>query len=266
MRRERAGPSAWTDSHCHLQHLAEGAERAAVLERAAAAGVTTMVCVGTDVATSRQALALARESAGRGVYATAGVHPHDATEGTGPLGELLSEQSGPTSRLVGVGECGLDYHYDHSPRQTQREVFAAQIGFAHSLALTLVIHTREAFDDTFAILASEGLPERTVFHCFTGGPAEAGRCLELGGYLSFSGIVTFKNADDVREAARLCPADKMLLETDSPYLAPVPYRGRENEPAYVVRVGEQLAAEKEMDLDEVARLTSANAASAFGLS
>ena len=131
--------------------------------------------------------------------------------------------------VVAVGECGLDYHYDHSPRDVQREVFAAQIALAHAHDLALVIHTREAWDDTFDILAAEGVPERTVFHCFTGGPDEARRCLDLGAYLSFSGIVTFPTADDVRAAAALCPLDRLLVETDAPYLAPVPHRGERNE-------------------------------------
>ncbi len=259
-------PPGWTDSHCHLQHLTELGARRAVLERAGAAGVTTMVCVGTDAQSSRAAIEIATEESGRGVYATAGLHPHDASEGTEALARLLEEEAAsPSSRLVAVVECGLDYHYDNSPRGVQREAFAAQVRLAHSYGLTLVIHTREAFEDTFAILRTEGAPARTVFHCFTGGPAEAERCLETGAYLSFSGIVTFKNAEEVRQAARLCPPDRVLIETDSPYLAPVPYRGRENEPCYVVRVGEQLAAEKEMAVAELAGLTAGNAASAFGL-
>ena len=144
--------------------------------------------------------------------------------------------------MLAVGECGLDYHYDHSPRAVQRTAFAAQIHLAHERDLPLVIHTRDAWDDTFDDPATvEGVRERTIFHCFTGGPAEADRCLDLGAFLSFSGIVTFKSAAEVRDAARRCPADRLLIETDSPYLAPVPHRGRPNQPAYVRHVGEYVA-------------------------
>jgi len=132
--------------------------------------------------------------------------------------------------VVGIGECGLDYHYDFSPRPAQREAFAAQVALANSSGLALVVHTRAAWDDTFDILQAQGVPERTVFHCFTGGAHEARRALDLGAWLSFSGIVTFKNATDIREAAALCPLDRLLVETDSPYLAPVPYRGQPNRP------------------------------------
>src|SRR5215218_3842801 len=174
----------WTDSHCHIHD--EPDPDAAVAE-AAAAGVGRLVAVGTDVRTSRLAVALA----GRydGVVATAGVHPHDATGGTDGLGELLDGD------VVAVGECGLDYHYDHSPRGVQRDVFATQVGEARQRGLALVVHTREACDDTFAILEEDGgPPERTVLHCFTGGRAEARRALDAGLTLSFSGIVSFKGA------------------------------------------------------------------------
>jgi TatD DNase family protein len=166
---------------------------------------------------------------------------------------------------VGVGECGLDYHYDHSPRDVQREAFAAQIRLAHERSLALVIHTREAWDDTWAVLAAEGVPERTVFHCFTGGAAEAGRCLELGASLSFSGIVSFKTAADVRDAAASCPMDRLLVETDAPYLAPVPHRGRTNTPAFVPLVGAVVAEVKGVDVGLVEEATWANTARLFGL-
>jgi TatD DNase family protein len=165
-----------------------------------------------------------------------------------------------------VGECGLDYHYDHSPRDVQREVFAAQIGLAHRHDLALVIHTREAWEDTFDVLAAEGVPERTVLHCFTGGPDEARRCLDLGGYLSFSGIVTFPSAQDVREAAALCPLDRVLVETDAPYLAPVPHRGKRNRPALVAVVGAGLAEAMGRDVAEVAEASWRNATGVYRLS
>ena len=238
----------WTDAHCHI-----GAD---VLDEARAAGVTRLITVGTDLASSRAAIALA--AAHEGVWATAGVHPHDASGGIEGIEDLLGH-------VVAVGECGLDYHYEHSPRDVQREMFAAQIGLAHEHDLALVIHSREAWDDTFAVLASEGVPERTVFHCFTGGPAEAERCLALGAALSFSGIVTFKTADEVREAAVLCPLDRMTVETDSPYLAPVPHRGARNQPAWVPFVGAAVAEVKGLPVEEVARATTATAERIFRL-
>ena len=187
----------WTDDHCHLsQDPARAAEEIAA---AAELGVERMVTVGCDVGQSiaYQALAVAHPGV---VWATAGVHPHDSKDGIEGLEALLGEPG-----VVAVGECGLDYHYDHSPREVQREVFAAQIALAHAHDLALVIHTREAWDDTFAILEAEGVPERTVFHCFSGGPDEARRGLDLGAHLSFSGIVSFPSADDLRAAAALCP-------------------------------------------------------------
>ena len=154
--------------------------------------------------------------------------------------------------VVAVGECGLDFHYDHSPRDQQAEVFAAQIAMALAHDLTLVIHTREAWPETFDILAAEGVPPRTVFHCFTGGPDEARRCLDLGAVLSFSGIVSFPIATDLHAAAQLCPIDRLLVETDSPYLAPVPHRGKKNQPAWVVDVAAALAAVKGVAVADVA--------------
>jgi TatD DNase family protein len=167
--------------------------------------------------------------------------------------------------VVAVGECGLDYHYDHSPRATQREVFAAQIALAHARGLALVIHTREAWEDTFAILDAEGVPERTVFHCFTGGPDEARKGLDRGILVSVSGIVTFKTAGDLRAAVDLAPLDRLLVETDSPYLAPVPHRGRSNRPALVTLVGEAVAAVKGVPVVEVAEVTAAGARRLFAV-
>jgi len=227
---------SWVDSHCHVAYDGVGI---AAVERAVAAGVTRVITIGTDVARTRDAIDAVRSGRARGLalWATAGVHPHDAAQGVGGLEELLSEPE-----VVGVGECGLDYHYDHSPRDTQREAFATQVELARRHRLPLVVHTREAWEDTFAILDEIGVPERTVIHCFTGGPAEARACLDRGAVLSFSGIVTFKNAAGVREAATICPLDRLLVETDAPFLAPVPHRGQPNEPAWVALVGEAVAA------------------------
>ena len=222
-----------------------------------------MITVGCDEATTRAAIAeAARFDDG---WATAGLHPHDATDGLGWIEPLLDDAG--AARIVGVGECGLDYFYEHSPRAAQAEAFAAQIRLAHHHDLPLVIHTRDAWDDTFAILRAEGTPGTTIFHCFSGGRAEAERCLQLrdGVYLSFSGIVTFKTADSLREAAVVTPVERLLVETDSPYLAPIPHRGRRNEPAYVTFVGAAVATAKGMPADELEARTWANTARAFRL-
>jgi len=246
----------WADSHCHLQY--EGITEDA-LARAAEAGVGRIVCVGTDAPQSARAIEVARDHPGT-VWATVGLHPHDAKNGVEGIVGLLG-----APEVVGIGECGLDYHYDHSPREVQREAFAAQIGLAHTHDLALVIHTREAWDDTFAILRAEGVPARTVFHCFTGGPTEARLCLDLDTSLSFSGIVTFKTAGDVRAAAALAPLDRILVETDAPYLTPVPHRGSPNGPAFVTLVGAAVAAAKGLAVEEVEAATWANTTALFAL-
>lgn len=265
----------WFDSHCHLQeeYLPEDDASGALgaLTRAAEAGVGGLVCVGTGAASSRQAVELARAMAepdspaarlGVEVRATIGLHPHDASEGVAVLDDLLAETVGDPA-VVGIGECGLDYYYEHSDRAAQRAAFGAQITLAVELDLALVIHTRDAWDDTFAVLSDVGVPERTIIHCFTGGPEEARRCLELGASLSFSGVVTFKNASELREAAALCPLDRLLVETDSPFLTPVPHRGTPNEPARVPLVGEAIARVKDLAPHVVAEAATANTRALF---
>jgi TatD DNase family protein len=249
---------AWVDSHCHLQSLADAD---GAIERARAAGVERIVCVGTDLATSRQAVALAERHAD--VVATVGLHPHDASGLDAQWSEL--EALAAHDAVVAVGETGLDFHYRHSPEDAQETAFRAQIELAVRLDRALVVHSREAWDATFRVLGAEGVPDRTVLHCFTGGPDEARRALDVGAYVSFSGIVTFKTADDVRAAAALIPDDRLLVETDAPYLAPVPHRGRENEPAWVVAVGEAVAAARDRPPAEVAAASRAAAGRAFRL-
>jgi TatD DNase family protein len=199
-----------------------------------------------------------------GVWATAGVHPHDATEGTEALRRVIDDALG-SGALVAVGECGLDYHYDHSPRATQRAVFAEQVSIAHELDLPLVIHTRDAWDDTFAVLDDLSIPPRTVFHCFTGGPAEAESALARGALLSVSGIVTFPSAGELRDAVRAAPLESLMVETDSPYLAPVPHRGRPNQPAWVGLVGAEVARLHDVPVGQVAAATTATASAFYGL-
>ncbi|MGO9582159.1 MAG: TatD family hydrolase [Acidimicrobiales bacterium] len=277
------GPSLptaiWTDSHCHLQDDPDPAETVAL---ARAARVGRMVCVGTDEASSRRAVTLAAELSanhppapeaplGRGaeLFATVGLHPHDAKAGLGPVNELLDELSTSgglrSSRVMAIGECGLDYHYDNSPREVQRDVFAAQIALANQHDLALVIHTREAWEETFSILENEGVPERTIFHCFTGGEQEAKQCLRFGAFLSFSGIVTFANAEELRQVVVHCPLDSLLIETDSPFLTPVPHRGRRNSPANVAVVGNLVGQLKGLEPELLAALSWMNAEKAFGL-
>ena len=253
----------WTDDHCHLgwdvDEQVDAAEVDAMVAEALEAGVERLVTVGTDAPRSAEAVKAAARHPGV-VWATVGLHPHEARHGLDGVVDMLGRDG-----VVAVGECGLDYHYDHSPRPVQRAMFAAQIALAHERHLALVIHTREAWDDTFAVLDSEGVPRRTVFHCFTGGPDEARACLERGGCVSFSGIVTFRSADDVRAAAAMCPLERLLVETDSPYLAPVPHRGRPNRPALVPLVGAAVADVKGVPVEAVAEATWDNAERVYGL-
>jgi TatD DNase family protein len=248
----------WIDNHCHLddERIDGGADGA--IERGLAAGVTGFITIGTDRAHSLAAIAIAERF--DNVWCTVGLHPHDASAGVASISDLIDHP-----KVRAIGECGLDYHYDHSPRDVQRAAFAEQIALAHCTGLALVIHTREAWDDTFALLASEGVPERTIFHCFSGGADEASRCIALGAYLSFSGVITFKNAHDLRAAAAVCPHDRTLVETDSPYLTPVPFRGRPNEPAHVPLVGAAVAQAQNRSVDQVESDTYLNTTVAFGL-
>jgi TatD DNase family protein len=262
----------WIDSHCHLQFEDRGAGPgdsvrqqesdgliAAAVARAVEAGVERMVCIGTDLATSREAVRLA------GVYpevwATVGLHPHDAKKLAQEWDELVGLAG--ADRVVGIGEAGFDLYYRHSEPDAQDEAFRAQLRLAAERGLPLVIHSRDAWAETFGVLESEGVPERTVFHCFTGGPAEASRALALGCRLSYSGIVSFKTADDLRAAAALTPADRLLVETDAPFLAPVPHRGKTNEPAFLPAVGAALAAARNEPVEAVAATTRANALAFF---
>ncbi len=219
-----------------------------------------MVTVGTDLASSSDAIRVAR--AHGNVRATVGLHPHDASRFADEWDELRALAREP--EVVAVGECGFDLYYTHSPHAAQERAFREQIRLARELSRPLVVHTRDAWDDTFRVLDDEVRPDAVVFHCFSGGPDEARRALALGAWLSFSGIVSFKNAEALRAAAAITPLDRLLVETDAPYLAPVPHRGRENEPAYVPAVGAALAAATGRPADAVADATRANAQAVFG--
>lgn len=269
--------SGWFDSHCHVQeeYLGGGesgegeTDLSLVLRRATDAGVDRLVCIGTGVTTSTQAVAVARASRHDGTptaWASIGLHPHDAAASVEGIAALLADELAVDDGVVvAVGECGLDYYYEHSPRPVQRAAFAAQIGLAHAHGLALVIHARDAWDDLFDVLEAEGVPERTILHCFTGGPDELDRCVRAGMFVSFSGIITFKNAGDVRQAAARCPLDRLLVETDSPFLAPVPHRGRPNEPALLPLVGATVADVKGCAVESIAASTAAAAAAAFAI-
>ena len=244
------------DSHCHVhdERMPGGVDGA--VEAARAAGVTTMVTVGCDRDTSLAAIAAAERH--DDVWATVGLHPHEAVHTVDTIADLFDHP-----KVVAVGEAGFDFYYEHSPRAEQAEAFAAQIRLAHELDLPLIIHTRDAWDETFEVLDNEGTPERTIFHCFTGGPAEATACLERGAYVSFSGIVTFKSAADVQAAAAIVPLDRLLVETDAPYLAPVPHRGKTNQPAWVAHTAQFVADLRDEPVAAVAEATDANGHAVF---
>lgn len=250
------GTARYIDSHCHIhdERIPDGPDGA--VTAAEEMGVDILVTVGCDRATSLAAIDVANRH--DNVFATVGVHPHEATDGTDSIVDLLD-----TPGIVAIGEAGLDYYYERSPRDTQRAVFAEHIALAHDRDLPLVIHSRDAWDETFEILDSEGVPQRTIFHCFTGGPDAAERGLERGIFLSFSGIVTFNSARDVQEAAMLCPSDRLLVETDSPYLAPIPHRGKPNRPAWVPHVGQFLADLRHEPVADFAAATVAATHDAF---
>ena len=249
------------DSHCHLTDARLAAEAAAVVERARAAGVTGIVTIASDAEDAARAAALAE--ALPGVWATAGIHPHVAAAADEAAWERIAELAG-RARVVALGETGLDYHYDHSPRDAQRRAFARHIELARGLGLPLVVHSREADEDTAAMLREAGAEVRGVLHCFAGGAALLEAGLEAGWMISFSGLVTFRNYDGA-ELVRAVPADRLLVETDAPYLAPVPHRGRRNEPAFVRHVAEGVAALRGEPLEQVAAYTARNARAFYGL-
>lgn len=248
---------AFADSHCHIDMDAFDEDRAAAVERARAAGVEHMVVVGCATVDGghRRALAVAEQF---GLWAAAGFHPHDAKEANEPM---LDEIEGwaRDGRIQSIGEIGLDFHYNHSPQDTQVKVFRDQIGRAKRAGVPIVVHTRNADDETARILEEEKAGETGgVIHCFSGGHDLAKRSLALGFYLSFSGILTFAKADVIRAVARDAPADRILVETDSPFLAPRPHRGKRNEPAMVVDVARALAELRGESLEEVASFTKRN--------
>jgi TatD DNase family protein len=245
------------DSHCHLDFPDFAAELDAVVARATAAGVDRMVTISTRVRKHADILAIAERFPN--VFCSVGTHPHHAHEELDIAAEDLVERA-RHAKVVAIGEAGLDYHYDFSPRAAQEQGFRTHIAAARATKLPLVIHSREADDDTANILEEEmgkgAFP--AVLHCFTGGPELARRAIQLGHYVSFTGILTFKNSGDLREIARELPIERILVETDAPYLAPGKFRGKRNEPAYVVETAKVLADVRGVSLDEIARITTDN--------
>ena len=251
----------FVDSHAHIDGVEFAADRDEVIERAKAAGVQAILNVGTGEPHGEafeRAIRLAETQSD--VYTAIGVHPHDARLFDDQAAEILRSLFESNHQIVALGEIGLDYHYDNSPRNVQQAVFARQLRMARELNLPVIIHSREAEADTIRILQSEyGKNERAcVMHCFTGSARMAEAAIELDFMISFAGNVTFKKADKLREVARRVPFEKMLIETDCPYLAPVPRRGRRNEPAYVVETARFIASLRETDTERVGEITSQN--------
>ena len=250
----------WIDTHCHLADPAFDADRDGVFARARSADVHHVIIIADSVASTGRARALAQSY---GVSATAGVHPHEASSWTEETAARLDEALDDPV-VVAVGETGLDYHYDHAPRPVQRRVFEAQLAIAAGRAMPVVIHAREADADMAAVVRTWGRQvPALVLHSFSSGPEVFDAGMEVGAYFGWSGMVTFKNWT-LMDRVLACPADRLLLETDAPYLAPVPHRGTRNEPAYVRVVAQRLAEARAMPLEAFALLTTANALRCFG--
>ena len=254
-----------TDSHCHLTDTKFDEDRDAILTRAREAGITRFITIGAtgEFWHNEKAVALTQEQPD--VFATVGVHPHNAKTITPETYDQLRELA-QNPKVVGLGETGLDFYYDFSPREEQRKHFRAFIQLALELDLPLSMHVRDAYGEAAEILHEEGEGKvRGVMHCFTGNVSEAQALLELGLSISFSGIVTFKSAQELRDVVPIVPMDRLLIETDCPYLAPVPHRGKRNEPAYVSQVATTIAQIKELPLEEVAQATWDNTERLFRL-
>jgi TatD DNase family protein len=256
------------DSHAHIDGPEFNDDREAVIQRARNAGVGAILNVGTGNPHSgdlERGVALA-ESYGS-IFAAAGVHPHDARHFDGNAERRLIDLIDQNSNIIAWGEIGLDFHYDNSPREAQRDAFRRQLKLANERKLPVIIHSREAEGETIEIMrgSNTGGNVAGVMHCFSGSQTFAEQAIELGFFISFSGIVTFKKAVELQEVAVRVPADRLLIETDCPYLAPIPYRGKRNEPAYVVEVARQLAALRDVELEEIEDITTTNFARAFGV-
>ena len=236
------------DSHCHINAEQFDTDRDAAIERALEAGVDRMMVIDAPEFAEQHDC----------MYATIGVHPHEASKATEDTLARVREMT-RHPKVLAVGEIGLDYHYDFSPRDVQMDVFRQQLEIAHEAGLPIVIHTREAWEDTLTTIGQVGnLPHGGIMHCFTGDAAQAREALDLGFHLAFGGVLTFRTAEAIREAARITPEDRLLVETDAPYLAPVPWRGKRNEPAFVAETARKLAEIRGVTPEEIASVTTAN--------
>ena len=257
----------FVDSHAHLEGYKYDSDRSEVIARAAQVGVNTVLCIGNSDTPDGFDCAIKLAEQFPNVYASVGIHPHEAKLGNEELYGKLS-QLVEHPKIIGWGEIGLDYYYDHSPREVQRAVFIRQMELAGSAkggkGLPIIIHCRptdntdNAWQETFALIREHWQGRTGIIHCFTGEPKHVQQALELGFMVSFSGAVTFPKADNIRAAARECPLDRILIETDSPYLAPIPYRGKRNEPAYVVETAKKIAEVRGVTLEEIAAATTHN--------
>lgn len=252
------------DTHAHLDDRKYREDQDLVISRAKEAGLELIVNVGYNIASARRTVELTKKY--DLIYGTVGMHPHDAKDLDGDgLRELKRLAQEP--KIVAIGESGLDYHYDHSPRDVQQRVFRRMIGLAQEVKLPIVIHDREAHEDVFRILREEKAEEvGGIFHCYSGSWPLAKEAIEMGFYISIAGPITFHNAKKTVEVVKEVPLEWLLIETDSPYLAPVPYRGKRNEPAHVVKVAEMIAQIKGLEVEEVGRVTTANGKRAYGIS
>jgi len=252
------------DTHCHLTFDDLARDIDTVIARSIDAGVTAWITVGTDPDQNQKAIALAKKF--DNMYAAIGIHPHDAKDVTGQTLRQLKVLA-QNRKVVAIGETGLDFHYDHSPRDRQADVFAKHLQLAGELALPVIIHSREAFDETMKILQKTGPdPKKVVFHCFSGSPEQAKIVLGAGYYISFTGVVTFRNAENTRQAAKLVPLDRLMLETDCPYMSPEPMRKqRINEPALMLHTAKFLAELKQIPFDDFAAAATATSKYFFSL-
>ena len=258
----------FVDSHAHIDGPEFDADRAEVIQRAREAGVRAILNVGTgDPHSGAFERAIELAEANRDIYAAIGIHPHDARLFDDRAEARIKELIKRSTRVLAWGEIGLDYHYDNSPREVQRSVFRRQLQLARDAGLPVIIHTREAEDDTIEILKEEWSQpdQRGIMHCFSGSPMLASAALELGFLISFAGVVTFKKADDLRAVAATVPLERLLIETDCPFLTPIPFRGRRNEPAHVIEVARCLAGIHQRTVSEIGAITAGNFVDLFQL-
>jgi TatD DNase family protein len=254
------------DSHAHIDFPQFDEDRAAMLDRARAAGITTLLAVGTGPGPEKLDAALPFAEAHEWIYTSVGIHPHEAKGATVEHFSILAALA-RHRKVIAWGEIGLDYHYDFSPRDMQQLVFRDQLSLARESKLPVIIHCREAWTDCLELLEKKWRPAGLggIFHCFSGTHEEAQRGLDMGFYISFAGNMTYPKAQNLRDVAKALPLDRMLIETDAPYLAPQAYRGKRNEPAYVAEVARTLASVRDLPVEEVAAATAGNFRRLFGL-